>query len=137
MRDLNELSGAWSGWSIQFGLRITESMQLTITGGRIRGTGNDKDGEFEIDGAYVERKQEVLITRTYTWTTEPTQAGVGIPYEYVGKWDGHFISGLWHPRRYPDSDGGPFEMWPGSDSESLKIEIEDEAVRPMLLTSSR
>ena len=125
MRDFNELSGGWAGWSIQFGQRITESMHLTIQKGRVTGTGTDKDGEFEVVGAYVERKQEVLLTRTYTWTTEPSQSGVGIPYEYVGKWDGNFVSGNWFPRWYPEADGGPFEMWPGSDEESLKIEISE------------
>ena len=131
MRDLNELSGPWAGWSIQYGLRISEKINLTIKQGRISGTGSDKDGEFELVGAYVDRKQEVLITRTYTWTTEPSQAGVGIPYEYSGKWDGNFISGNWYPRWHPDADGGPFEMWPGSDEESLQIELEVEESRPL------
>jgi hypothetical protein len=135
MRDFNELSGAWAGWSIQYGLRITESIHLTINKGRITGTGTDKDGEFELIGAYIDRKDEVLITRTYTWTTEPSQSGVGVPYEYVGKWDGNFVSGLWHPRRYPDMDGGPFEMWPGGDEESLQIHFEVEEREPLALTS--
>ncbi len=134
MRDFNELSGQWAGWSIQYGLRITESMELSINKGRISGRGTDKDGEFELIGAYIERKQEVLLTRTYTWTTEPTQSGVGVPYEYVGKWDGFFVSGLWFPRRHPDQDGGPFEMWPGGDEESLKIEMEIFEERPLTLS---
>jgi hypothetical protein len=133
MRDFNELTGAWAGWSIQFGIRITESMNLEIVSGRIRGSGTDKDGEFELIGAYVARKNEVLITRTYTWTTEPSQAGVGIPYEYVGTWDGNFVSGLWHPRRYPDADGGPFEMWPGSEEHKIELQFED--VRELELSS--
>ncbi len=135
MRDFNELSGAWAGWSIQFGIRIAESMQLTIQKGRITGSGTDKDGEFELVGAFIERKNEILITRTYTWTTEPTQSGVGIPYEYVGTWDGSFVSGLWFPRWYPDADGGPFEMWPGG--EELKLELEFEHSEERLLTLSK
>lgn len=134
MRDFNELSGAWAGWSIQDGLRITETIQLEINKGRIFGSGKDKDGEFELVGAYIERKLEVLMTRTYTWTTEPSQEGVGIAYEYVGKWDGNFVSGTWHPRSYPPY-GGPFEMWPGSDSEGLLIQLEVEEVRPLSLSS--
>jgi hypothetical protein len=136
-RDFNELSGAWAGWSIQYNLRITESMQLSIVKGRISGSGSDKDGEFELAGAYIERKQEVLLTRTYTRTTEPSQSGVGVPYEYVGKWDGNFVSGLWHPRWYPDMDGGPFEMWPGSDETGLKIEIEIQEEAPLAGISSK
>jgi hypothetical protein len=101
-------------------------MNLTIKQGRITGTGTDKDGDFELVGAYIERKREVLITRTYTWTTEPSQSGAGIPYEYVGSWDGNFISGNWFPRWHPDADGGPFEMWPGQDEDSLQIQLEVE-----------
>ncbi|MBC8065504.1 MAG: hypothetical protein H7Y17_11775 [Chlorobia bacterium] len=137
MRDFNELSGAWAGWSIQYGLRITESIQLTINKGRIFGSGTDKDGEFELVGAYIDRKQEVLITRTYTLTTEPTQSGVGIPYEYVGKWDGLFVSGLWFPRRYPDMDGGPFEMWPGGEDMKLEIQAEVEEEAPLAVGGRR
>lgn len=139
MRDFNQLSGAWIGWSIQYGLRITETIQLTINKGRIFGTGKDKDGEFEVVGAYIERKEEVLMTRTYTWTTEPSQSGVGIPYEYVGKWDGNFVSGEWFPRRFPDMDGGPFEMWPGGDEDELRIQFEDlvEEEAPLALPGVR
>jgi hypothetical protein len=125
MKDFNSLSGPWAGWSIQDGVRITESIQLTITSGRISGTGTDKDGEFELTGAYIERGQKVLITRCYTWTTEPSQEGVGIPYEYVGTWDGNFVSGQWHPR-WHESYGGPFEMWPADFEENLKISLEVE-----------
>ena len=110
-------------------------MILSISHGRISGSGTDKDGVFELAGAYVERKQEVLLTRTYTWTTEPSQSGVGIPYEYVGTWDGNFVSGNWFPRWHPDSDGGPFEMWPGQDEESLQIHFEVEELRPLAGTA--
>jgi len=133
MKDFNSLSGPWVGWSIQFGLRISESIKLSIVSGRISGTGTDKDGEFELMGAYVERGQKVLITRTYTWTTEPSQEGVGIPYEYIGTWDGNFVSGLWHPRRWPDADGGPFEMWPADSEGGLKIELEVEEKAPLAI----
>jgi len=126
LKDFNSLSGPWVGWSIQYGMRISEAIRLTITQGRIVGTGTDKDGEFELTGAYIERGQKVLITRCYTWTTEPSQEGVGIAYEYVGTWDGNFVSGLWHPRRNPYEDGGPFEMWPADSKDELTIKLEKE-----------
>ncbi|OJU62476.1 MAG: hypothetical protein BGO01_08330 [Armatimonadetes bacterium 55-13] len=125
MKDFNSLSGPWIGWSIQDGLRITESIRLTIQKGIISGSGTDKDGEFELQGAYIERGQKVLMTRTYTRTTEPSQEGVGIPYEYVGSWDGSFVSGRWHPR-WNQYYGGPFEMWPADATEELRIELQIE-----------
>lgn len=132
MKDFNSLSGPWAGWSIQDGIRITESIRLTITQGRIVGTGTDKDGEFELMGAYIDRGQKVLITRSYTWTAEPSQEGVGIAYEYAGVWDGSFVSGLWHPRRNPYY-GGPFEMWPADATEELRIELEQVVKEPLLV----
>ncbi len=44
---------------------------------------------------------------------------VGIPYEYVGKWNGEFISGFWQVAGIPGT-GDDFEMWPES-GESLSI----------------
>src|SRR5436190_19940340 len=123
MRDFNELSGAWAGWSIQDGIRITEAIQLAINNGRITGSGTDKDGEFELIGAYIDRKQEVSLTRSYSWTTEPSQQGVGIAYDYLGKWDGNFVSGLWHTRRHRGYDGA-FELWPGGDADGLLMQLE-------------
>jgi hypothetical protein len=126
MRSFNSLSGPWLGWSIQWGNRISERMTLEIREGRISGSGSDRDGEFEIVGSYSERTQMVSLTRRYSWTTEPTQSGVGIPYDYSGPWDGSFVSGMWRPLLSHD-DGGPFEMWPASafDLKELAIEQED------------
>jgi hypothetical protein len=131
LKDFNELSGPWTGLSVQDGLRISERIALTIFKGRIAGTGSDKDGEFEISGFYKDRNQEVMLTRTYTWTTDPSQDGVGIPYDYEGSWDGAMVSGRWHPRSHP-SYGGPFEMWPDRDEdrEELSIRFEDKLALP-------
>ncbi len=123
MLDLNSLSGPWMGWSIQDGLRISERMKLTIVDSVIFGTGIDQDGEFELSGQFQLRHERVTLTRVYVVPTEPTQSGVGIPYDYDGKWDGQMISGLWHPR-HDSNYGGPFEMWPARDEdiESLSLE---------------
>lgn len=123
MKDFNALSGPWEGWSIQDGVRICERMRLTIRAGEIVGSGVDRDGEFELTGAFIARKQLVALTRRYTWTTEPSQAGVGIPYEYEGTWDGELVYGMWHPRMDPDY-GGPFEMWPSRDEDRLALTIQ-------------
>ena len=103
-------------------------MTLVITNGEIRGCGTDKDGDFEVYGAFLERQNLVTLTRRYTRTTEPSQSGVGIPYEYEGTWDGHFVSGEWRPR-WDHSDGGPFEMWPASDENELELwKLEEEGL---------
>ncbi len=116
---------------MQDGRRITEKIYMSIIGGRISATGQDADGEFELLGAFYERDQRVLITRSYTRTTEPSQEGVGIPYEYLGFWDGQLVSGRWHPRWVPNY-GGDFEMWPATDEdvEALRIELEEVLSSP-------
>lgn len=122
MKSLDELSGPWRGMSIQDGLRISESIRLTIGGGEITGTGDDADGHFDLEGNYD--GDDVVLIRRYTYTTEPSQEGVGIPYRYLGKWDGAMIFGRWSPLVNP-MYGGPFEMWPEreEDLEELKIEF--------------
>ena len=126
MKNFNELSGPWQGLSVQDGLRISESISLSIRNGHIRGDGCDKDGDFELSGFYQSRNETVMLTRVYSLTTEPSQAGVGIAYDYEGKWDGAMVSGRWHPRSNPYY-GGPFEMWPAreEDQEELRIEFEE------------
>ncbi|HMS54502.1 MAG TPA: hypothetical protein PKA27_03805 [Fimbriimonadaceae bacterium] len=121
MKEFNDLSGPWQGWSIQDGLRISERLVLSIRENRISGTGSDKDGEFEIVGTFSPRNSKVELTRRYTVTTEPSQSGVGIPYDYEGQWDGALVFGRWSPRSTPWY-GGPFEMWPddGSGGEYLR-----------------
>ncbi|MBS1704398.1 MAG: hypothetical protein JST40_00880 [Armatimonadetes bacterium] len=128
MKDINACSGPWVGWSIQDGIRIGETMRLTIRNGQIEGAGEDMDGEFELIGSYHSKDDRVILTRRYSRTTEPSQEGVGIPYDYEGTWDGSFVSGNWHPRAAPNY-GGPFEMWPASetDLEELQIDIQESA----------
>ena len=114
------------GLSTQDGLRISEAIRLSINDGRISGTGVDMDGEFELIGFYSARTEQVMLTRRYTRTTEPSQEGVGIPYDYEGYWDGAMVSGTWHPRNVPHY-GGPFEMWPDRemDREELGLSFDE------------
>ena len=122
MRDLNSLSGPWTGFSIQDDRRISETIDLAISGGKIEGSGSDVDGNFEIVGFYQNRNHVVMLTRRYTVTTEPSQLGVGVPYDYEGKWDGFMVSGYWHPRS-DRSYGGPFEMWPLTEETLEELQI--------------
>jgi hypothetical protein len=125
MKNFNELSGPWTGLSVQDGIRISEAIQLHISSGQIAGNGTDKDGDFELVGTYHERTQRVQITRRYTWTTEPSQAGVGVPYDYDGTWDGAMVSGRWCHRTYRPMNG-PFEMWPNRDEDRQELMIQLE-----------
>ncbi|MBL8047732.1 MAG: hypothetical protein JNJ45_03525 [Chthonomonas sp.] len=113
-------SGTWLGWSVQWGNRITETLHLNINGGRIVGVGSDRDGDFEVIGTFG-TDGNVSLTRRYTYTTEPSQGGVGIPYLYQGKWDGAVVSGNWCTAVNPMRDGGAFEMWPGEDEEEYRL----------------
>jgi hypothetical protein len=124
MKDFCALSGPWLGWSIQDGRRITEKITLKIERtGAFTGEGTDADGEFELVGLWNERRERLTLTRRYSRTTEPSQEGVGIPYDYEGKWDGGIAFGNWHPRHNPYY-GGPFEMWP--DQDELHFQNADE-----------
>lgn len=129
VRDFNELSGPWTGLSIQDGRRISESIHLSISGGRIEGTGQDADGDFELTGFFQSRNLVVKLTRRYTETTEPSQLGVGLPYDYEGLWDGQMVSGHWHPR-YNLDYGGPFEMWPLTDETAQELAINVRELTP-------
>ena len=109
MRALDETSGPWVGWSVQYNRRIHERMALTVRDGRILGTGEDADGDFQLEGDY-DAGGEVAIVRRYTYCTLGPE-GIGTPYLYRGRWDGAVVSGSWRPIVGP-YDGGPFEMWP-------------------------
>ena len=109
MRALDETSGPWVGWSVQYNRKIHERLVLRVDAGTISGTGEDADGDFELEGDY-DAAGEVALVRRYTYCTSGPE-GVGIPYLYRGRWDGALVSGTWKPVVGP-YDGGPFEMWP-------------------------
>jgi hypothetical protein len=128
MKDFNTLSGPWTGLSIQGGFRLTERLQLSIIRGKISGTGSDMDGEFEVFGAYDPTSNAVHLVRRYTSTNRDDE-GVGVPYDYLGIWDGMMVAGTWQQRDYLPNNG-PFEMWPDreEDRKELAIELHDEAL---------
>lgn len=126
MKDFNLLSGPWAGFSVQDGLHISETMELTIRQGIVSGLGFDKDGDFVLTGDYNEKNQQVRLTRRYSRTTEPSQEGAGIPYDYSGFWDGTMVAGTWH-FRYDARMCGIFEMWPQREEDRIDAFLEIEA----------
>ncbi len=123
-KSLDNLSGPWRGMSIQDGRRIPEAIRLTISSGRMSGTGTDADGHFNVEGTY-DAEGNVRLTRRYTWTTEPSQQGAYLPYRYMGKWDGTLIAGRWYSL-VTQGMGGPFEMWPEREEDLKELAIEFE-----------
>lgn len=83
------------------------------------GTGEDADGDFELEGDY-DAGGEIAIVRRYTSCSSGPE-GVGIPYLYRGRWDGAVASGNWKPIVSPH-DGGPFEMWPEDALETVRFD---------------
>ena len=120
---------------MQDGIRISERLQLSIREGRIEGTGTDKDGDFEVSGFYTSRNEQVMITRRYTRTSDPSQADVGVPFDYQGIWDGSMVHGTWHSRSYPMLNGF-FEMWPDREEDREELQIDTNVVE-MVVSSVR
>ena len=123
MKEFSQLSGPWSGFSIQEGRRIPEAIHLRIDERIVVGTGNDSDGLFELDGSYDPATGRVTMTRRYTATADPLEDGVGIPYHYDGVWDGSFVSGTWHCRPAPEVSGS-FEMWPDREEDRKELMLD-------------
>ena len=124
MRAIDETSGPWVGWSVQYERRIHERLILTVGGGTIRGSGEDADGDFEIEGDY-DAGGEVALVRRYTYCTSGPE-GVGVPYLYRGRWDGDVVSGEWKSIGAPH-DGGAFEMWPEDGMQEIRFEESRQA----------
>lgn len=125
MKEFNQLSGPWTGMSIQGGRRLSEGIQLTIRDGRLWGEGTDVDGDFRLEGAYDPSSQVVRIVRRYTRTNRPYENPSWAAFDYEGTWDGTMVSGAWTERAYVEN-GGPFEMWPNREEDRLALAIEFE-----------
>lgn len=124
MRSIEETSGPWLGWSIQFNHRIHEKMILRVGNGAITGSGEDADGDFDLDGNY-DAGGDVVIVRRYSYCTSGPE-GIGIPYLYRGRWDGAQITGTWSTV-IGGHEGGPFEMWPENGDLELNVQEELQA----------
>ena len=95
--------------SLQAGFRLSEAIDLSIERGRIAGQGEDTDGLFELQGGY-DAQGNVRLIRRYT-VCHLGPEGVGVPYEYLGQWDGEVVAGRWQELGHP-TNGDEFEMWP-------------------------
>ena len=89
-------------------------MRLHFAGGRIDGSGMDETGRFTMTGSYDEANRVRIAKRYATHLVR-----------YQGSWDGAMISGKWTILQGLFLDGGPFEMWPESDEEDLRIRLEE------------
>jgi hypothetical protein len=129
MKVFNVLSGPWTGLSIQGNRRLTESIRLTISRGRITGDGSDVDGDFVLDGSY-DAEGSVTIDRRYTRVASGDPGGTWAVFRYQGRWDGAMVHGRWAEIGSP-SNGGPFEMWPDRDEDRAELAILLEDVLAM------
>lgn len=124
MKELTSLSGAWTGQSIQNGIRLTEKIILVFHGDSFDGRGFDIDGEFELAGEYDPSDHAVSIVRTYVVAPRnPSQ--VGYPFIYIGRWDGYQISGRWMMSTHP-AEGGSFEMWPEQEEVAMSEMMQEQ-----------
>jgi hypothetical protein len=128
MKTLEQLTGPWTGFSIQDGIRIMERLHLTIGGGKIEGEGSDMDGNFVVQGAYsqdqvhvVRRYREVRDRGTGAYRADPH--AVRMLYDYLGKWDGALLFGQWASQEFPFEMNGPFEWWPDREEDRKELEI--------------
>jgi hypothetical protein len=110
------------GQSIQEGFRLTEKMILTIRGSTFYGEGTDVDGDFVLQGTFDAATGIVSIVRRYTRAPQ-NPAQVGYPFDYLGKWNGEFVSGRWMTRTDFEI-GGPFEMWPEREEEMVERKLD-------------
>lgn len=118
MRDLGELSGVWVGWWIQWGKRGHMRLTLNFSGGRIRGSGTDDTGPFDVIGEYV--GDSARMAKSY---------GRYVVL-YDGRWNGASIAGPWEIPHDLIVNRGEFEMWPERESVTIEeiLALADEAI---------
>lgn len=122
MKEFTSLTGPWVGQSIQEGFRITEKIMIAFKGNAFTGSGSDLDGDFDLEGEFDPADQMVNIIRRYTVAPRnPSQ--IGYAFIYIGRWDGHQVTGRWMMSTHP-GEGGSFEMWPESEEEAKERAIE-------------
>jgi hypothetical protein len=98
--------GRWSGWWRQ-GLREGhEALDLVISGGIVRGSGQDQDGEFLLEGS-LHADGTASLTKRYTQLFVPRPARLTCK----GHWNGRVLRGSWSGEGEPNHSG-PFLLWP-------------------------
>lgn len=122
MKDFLSCSGPWVGQSVQEGFRLSEKIELLISKATFHGSGTDIDGDFNITGTFDQATGLVTMVRRYTRSPKnPSQ--VGYAFDYLGKWNGYYVSGAWMFSTDP-TNGGPFEMWPEEQEEMTELNYE-------------
>ena len=129
MRDLDECSGPWIGWWIQWGRRGHMRLTLNFSNGRIRGSGTDDSGAYEVIGEYG--GESVKMAKAY---------GTHVVL-YDGRWNGASIAGRGEVPFDVIVNTSEFEMWPEHESVSIEeiLARADEAIerRDLIPTGKR
>lgn len=118
MRALDECSGPWVGWWIQWGKRGHMRLSLDFADGRIRGSGTDDSGDYGVIGEYS--GESVRLAKAYA-----THVVL-----YDGRWNGASIAGRGEIPFDVVVNTSEFEMWPESESVTIEqiLAIADEAI---------
>ena len=118
MRDLDEYSGPWIGWWIQWGKRGHMRLRLEFAGGRIRGGGTDDSGDYDVIGEYA--GDAVRMAKAY---------GTHVVL-YDGRWNGASIAGRGEVPNDVIKNTSEFEMWPERESVTVEqiLALADEAI---------
>ena len=96
-------SGPWAGFYQQDGRSYPQQLELTFTGGVVRGGGWDGLGEFSIKGCYELDTREVRWTKCYE---------SGRRLQFRGFREGRGIWGTWQD---PGLKRAGFHIWPLAD----------------------
>jgi len=117
-------SGMWTGFFLQLALpgRHETNLELTYSGGRLSGEGEDWVGAYTIDGSYD------LASGTCVWTKQYIGRHAVV---YKGTNNGHGIWGVWQLQQLWGllTDRGGFHIWPQGTDVS---EESDEAEQALL-----
>jgi hypothetical protein len=118
VRDLQDLSGPWTGFWVQQAERVHMHLTLNFANGNVTGGGRDQIGGFSVNGIYAQDTGRVLFTKTFSTHS----------VEYSGTWDDRMIAGAWMMDYGTVVDRGEFEIWPekGGEAEEEQTEPAEE-----------
>jgi hypothetical protein len=123
-RDPRFLSGAWTGFFLQYWIpgRHTMDVELIWQDGIVTGDGRDRVGSFTIDGTYDTATGQCEWTKKYIGRHSVMYRGVN---------DGHGIWGVWEIRQLGGlyQDRGGFHLWPKGTDVSEASAATEEAVQ--------
>jgi hypothetical protein len=103
------MSGPWRGWWRRGLQEGHEALSLTIAGGVLRGSGQDQEGTFALEGR-VDADGNASLTKRYTLPLIVTPPRLA----YQGRWNGRVIRGTWVDETTRQGKG-PFLLWPSQE----------------------